>query len=575
MDAASGRRVVDCGPGAGIVAAVIAALDTDTQEQLATVLYVGTAMALGLWAVVGAWRWRAVRAADTGVLGVLRQNGAGLVAALVITLIAPLVAEPQLRMQFDETSVCGAAQGMHLERHAMMGTAALPAAGGLDGATAVDLVEHQLDKRPPLLAFLVAVAHDVVGYSVNNAFGVNLTVLFLLLATLAVAVRRRFGVAAAVAVPVLVGSVPLVVAVATSAGLELLAVLVLAWVVLAALGHAANPSPARGAWLVANVLLVSFTRYESMLLGGLVVVLALVCPSADGARFAERWRRRAGIGWRGIAVVAIASLLAVPLLVLAWHGSDAGFYPEAEGRPLVAVSHLSEHVGPFIAALFDPGLGHVWPGPVALVGAIAIVVWLARERQPGPALIVGLPVMAGTGIVLLWFFGDVAEATGRRLYLPIVVLVSAAPALLVPRDNGRTVAGALLAVFAVTMGALRFHEVATTPLLQPFRAARVLELIDGVVAEIPHRAERTMWVTTVAQYFIVNGRAAVPPKTFDAVRERLGEFDVFVLETPFDSGFAPLGSPSAVLAQRSHQRLGSLDDPDTGEPVVTVYRVQQ
>lgn len=515
---------------------------------LAHGLYWTMPVVLGLWFVALGRRLRG----EAGSGGAwLRRNAAGLATAAVLTVAAVVVVPPAMRMQFDETSLCGTSQSMHRDRLAMMATGALPTPSG------PVVTDWNLDKRPPLFPFLVSVVHDVAGYRVANAFVVNGVLLFALLALVACRTRRHLGVAAAVAAPVLVAAVPLLVVGACSAGFELLATWLLAVVVLAAIDFVAAPTAARASWCLASGLLFAQARYESL--------FVLVALAGLGLLRARRWPRDR----LGTVLLLAAPILLTPVLLLLLHARDPAFYVEAAGRPLVSFAHLAAHLPALAFAFVAPGRGSPFPGALAVVSALLFGLWVWRRRGGFANVLALAPVAVVTGIALAWFYGGVAEPTAVRLYLPLAVLGALGP-LLLPALVGRAWAGPALLLAAVAFAGWRWSALAAREVLPRPSAAVSLDAVDAALAGLQPDPRRTLLVSTVAQYLIVRGFAAVPPVAFAARAQGLPLPEVIVLETPLDAQLAPqVGDPQALLRGARATLLGRIE----GDLPVAAWRL--
>ncbi len=522
--------------------------DTAT-TLLAHVLYLGMPVVLAVWAWAGL---RLARANGGTVRGWLVANAVPLLVAAAVTIAIVLLVPPSLRMQFDESSLCGTSQNMHRHRIAMMATSAWPAAEGMV------VTDWNLDKRPPLFPFLVSVLHDVAGYRIGNAFAVNAGLWFLLAATLALAVRARLGNVAAATVPLLLAGVPLLTTAATSAGFELLATWLLAVVVLAALAFAREPTAARANWLLASGLLFAQSRYESI-----VVLVALVATVAIVVR---RWPRDRF----GTFLLVATPVLLAPIALLLVHARDPAFYPEANGQTLVGLGHFVAHVLPFFGALFDPTATGAMAGPLGLLALPGIGWWLASRHTPRAAALVIAPLLVVTVVVLAWFYGDVHEPTALRLYLPAAVAAALGRVLLLARVRARAVQFVVRAA-AAGFAWFRIDAVRTERVLPPYTVAQALRAVDAALANVGPDATRTLLVSTVAQYLLVHDLPAMSPDAF-ARRERerdLAAFDVLVLETPLDARLPQKGDPRAILRARRATLLGRIE----GDLPVAVWRL--
>ena len=493
---------------------------------------------------------------ETGLSEWLRANGGGIAFSLAATIVLFLLVPPQLRVQFDETCLLGTSQNMHMGRQAVMTTGAIPFAGEPFA------LENMVDKRPPLFAFLVSIVHDLTGYRVGNAFVVNAAMLVLLLTLVFVAVRSRLGAPAALAAQLLVLAVPLVEVVATSAGFELLASVLLVATILAALDLIERPDDARLAAFIGCGALLAQARYESFV--ALVVIALVVLALTRGRLRPGRW-----VSW----LLASCPTLLTPLFLLLQHARDPNFTPEAAGQALVAFAHLAAHLGPLLGAWFRPTIVGPLPGIVAIVALGALGWRIARGRVGCVDLVVAAPVAALTLTVLMWFYGDVDEPSALRLYLPLAV---ATPLAVVPLLRGRRVALAVSASAALLAG-VRTWQLAAGHAFPELRTAALTRALDGVVARLAADPARTLWIGSPAQYLIVKGQAALSVQSAERRRRELDELrraghlrTVFVLVTPIDAAMAPAFGSARELLQRAPARIV---DRVGGVMPITVYEL--
>lgn len=518
--------------------------------MLAHALYWTMPVVLALWLVALILR---LRAGPMGAAAWLRTHAAGLAVALLATIVVLSVVPASMRMQFDETSLLGTSQSMHSHRLAMMTTGAVPTVG--DPAA----IDWNLDKRPPLFPFLVSLLHDLRGYRIANAFAVNAAVLFLLLAQIACVTRRSLGAISAMAAPLLVLAVPLVVVTATSAGFELLAALLLATVVIAAIDTLAQPTAVRATWLLANGLLFAQARYESLFV---LVALALVLA----------WRRRPWpLNVTGRWLLLASPTLLLPIALLLVHSRNPDFYVESGGQSLVSLAHFFSHGLPFLGAYFAPVDDSALPGGLGIVSFVALVLWFAKGRCGASTICVLVPVAVATAIVLAWFYGDVNEPTALRLFLPVAVLGALGPLLLPVMFPARWLPVALLVIGTAGAG-WRTHAVVTERVMPPYFAAVALEAVEAALQHVKPDPHRTLLVSTVAQYLIVRGWPAMSPIAFRN-RARGATFaEVLVLETPLDAKhLRHLGDPRDVLRDGRATLLGRIE----GDLPVAVHRLER
>ena len=497
----------------------------------ARLLYWTMPVVLVLAVAAGIWRWRS----GQGVRAAAARLWPGAVAAVSLAALVFALVPAQMRVQFDETSIVGCSQNMHLQRAALLTTGAVPFEGGI-----VHL-ENMMDKRPPLFAFLVSLLHDVSGYRIANAFAVNAVLLALALLLVFAVARSRLPLPAALAAPFLLLAVPLTSLVATSAGFELLAAVLFTLVLLSALDFVREPDTVRWVAFLGSGVLFAQTRYESLLALGLVA--AIVAWSV---------RRRFRPDWRAGAALAVCPALVTPLVFLLLHSRNPNFYPEARGQDLLSLQHGREHVGPFLAAWFWPLFDNALPGCLSIAAVVAYGLWVWRRRASIADAVVAVPVSGVTLLVLFWFFGDVREPIAWRLFLPLAWLTALAP-LLLPALFGRRVGAGLLAG-AVALCGVQLHAVHRGARFPELPITRLTEAIDSVLRELPSDPA-TLWVSTAAQHLVVKGHAALCPQSFmkrghdleDLVR-RGHVKTIYVLETPIDAAYAPaVGDVRAIL----------------------------
>jgi len=520
----------------------------------ARLLYWTMPVVLVLALAAGIWRWRS----GQGVRAAARL-WPGAVAAVSLAALVFALVPTQMRVQFDETSIVGCSQNMHLQRAALLTTGAVPFEGGI-----VHL-ENMMDKRPPLFAFLVSLLHDVSGYRIENAFAVNAGLLALALLLVFAAARSRLPLPAALAAPFLLLAVPLTSVVATSAGFELLAAVLFTLVLLAALDFVRQPDTVRFVAFLASGVLFANSRYESLPALGLVA--AIVAWSMRG-RFRPDWRAQAAL--------AACPGLVTPLAFLLLHCRNPNFYPEAGGQDLLSWQHGLEHVGPFLAAWFWPPFDNALPGVLSVLAVFAYGTWLRRGRAGVADVVIAVPVLGVAVVVLCWFYGDVREPTALRLFLPIAWLTALAP-LLLPVLFGRRVAVTLLAGAAVLAGVqlCALHRGARFP---EHEVARMTEELDALIRDLPHDS-RTLWVGAPAQHLIVKGHAALSAQSFMARGHDLEDLvrrghvkTVYVIETPIDAVHAPaFGDVRTILDAAAEAPVVARS---AGEKPIVVHRLR-
>lgn len=491
-----------------------------------------------------------------------RRHVAVLVAALALTTATVWAVPAEERVQWDETNLLSTSRTMHERRVAFLATQTVAVAGELRP------LEFMVDKRPPLFPFLVSVVHDVRGFGLENAFVLDAIVWFLLLATAGAAAQARcpssagHGAAIGVAAAALLASVPIAVAGARSGGFELLAALLLLVVVLAALACLRDPTRPRFVWLCAAAAMLSNARYESPL-----VMLVVLVPTLWLSRRHWVQDRRA---W--LALGALAAFL-VPVGWQFVHAQDPDFYSEATaGAALVSAGHARRHLPGLAIGMFDPSPASPFAGPLAWIAVAAAVVAIARRRWTRAWTLLLLPVLATTVAGLAWFYGDPAEPSAQRFYLPLALLLAAGPIAL--HDVApRVMRVPLLLLVAGVAVAWRLPEVAAGRAFPRLRAASTAQAIESLLPQLAERRGGALVVTTVAQFLAVRGFGAVSPDGFDRHAGTLRDLrrqgvirDVFFLTTPLDDLQAARFGSVKTMMQRV--RVTEVARTPAGPPVV-------
>ena len=200
----------------------------------------------------------------------VKENAAGILIALGITVITALAVHPALRVLADETNLLGTSKNFFFSKTATFTTTGKWYYDNFWDAGVV------IDRRPPLFPFLVSLVHILRGYSCTNVFLLNLLVLpiFVFLSyRLAKSLGGEvFGVAAAL----LASAHPITLISVRSGGFDFLAAFFSLLILKNFLDHCRAPSPDRLAVLWMNLCLFAELRYESGLFLPPIVFFLLI-----------------------------------------------------------------------------------------------------------------------------------------------------------------------------------------------------------------------------------------------------------------------------------------------------------
>ena len=206
----------------------------------------------------------------TAVLEWVKENKAGIIIALIVTVVTALAIHPALRVLADETNLLGTSKNFFFKKAATF---------TVSGRYYYDNFWDQgivIDRRPPLFPFLVSLLHVLRGYSYTNVFLLNVLVLpvFVLVAyRLAKSLGgESFGVVAAVFVVVH----PITLISLRSGAFDFLAAFFSLLIIKSFLDHCRVSSAETLAVLWMNLCMFCEIRYETGLFLPPMVALLLI-----------------------------------------------------------------------------------------------------------------------------------------------------------------------------------------------------------------------------------------------------------------------------------------------------------
>ena len=374
---------------------------------------------------LGWWLWSLWRVSKQGVAARVASECANWkrhrwVAALIagLMLIACVSVPYSYKVLNDELVLQTTAYNQHFHREVGALVKAYEVGGQFKPVTSY------LDKRPFFYAYTVALAHDLTGYRIENAFVLNTGLMVVALALLYLIAMQLAGRRAAVVAVAFFGTSALLAHNANGAGMELLNVVMLLMVTGLGIYYLKDPEEDRLAALVLGCVLFAQTRYESALF---VVPVALIVL--------EGWRRA------GRVIIPVAAWCAPLLLVpCALHNVYLSGTPLLwELRDDVAArfewKYVAGNLGHAWAYFFDFSLRllsawWLYAAGFAAGGWGLWKLWKARRawRRPLPeavvVVLIGLAVLANLGLLMFYFWGQLDDPIVSRLILPFNVVLA-------------------------------------------------------------------------------------------------------------------------------------------------------
>ncbi len=341
-----------------------------------------------------------------------KDNKAGILIALAVTVITALAVHPALRVLSDEANLLGTSKNFFFSKTATFTTTGKYYYDNFWDAAVV------IDRRPPLFPFMVSLVHILRGYSYTNPFVLNILVLpiFVLVSyRLAKSLGgETFGVAAAL----LVASHPITLISVRSGGFDFFAAFFTLLVIKSFLDHCRAPSAGHLAVLWMNLCLFTEIRYESGLFLPPVVALLLI------ARLVKLEYLRP---YRFIYALSPAFLL--PRI---WQAILRGNVPEQDpGTVTFSAKNFLTNARDYFEPIFTPFNYHNPHGALILglgvIGCGLAIYWMVKRLGPRgrpmaeaqfSVMVVGWMVMQ-LFIVFTYFWGRSQHPAAARLIIAI------------------------------------------------------------------------------------------------------------------------------------------------------------
>ena len=359
--------------------------------------------------------------------GWLASPGAGGLAIAAGTLFAAWSDKFKHKILYDEFVIQGTAYEMHLTKLVSTIVRAYKVSG-----TWLP-IDPFLDKRPYFFPFLLSLLHDLTGYRVQNMFALNLACAASLLGFLYWFTARMAGRGPAILAVALMATMPLFGQNATGAGMDLHNLAMLALVACLGVLYLQVPCDDRLSLFVLGAVLLTMSRYESVIFVAPVAAIVLV-----------GWLRagRVILPWPAIA----APMLLVPL---AWHlrvfAATPVFFQLKEGQTSAfGWANIAGNFRGDVAYLFNtgPGLANSWYlSGIGLAGLawLLFLAWGRLRRAPRPELapthVVGIAIGAGIAahfvVLLFYWWARFNDLMASRFSLPMCLAFAVLAALLV------------------------------------------------------------------------------------------------------------------------------------------------
>lgn len=437
------------------------------------------------------------------------RHRAAVVVWLLCSLVTIITFPPGNRVLMDEIVVLSTSKAIHEEREPVT-PSTIETYNGIHKLTAA-----YIDKRPYLFATIVALFHDILGYSAANAFYANMVLGVLTLALTGIVGARLGGTGMAGIIAMLaLTSIPLFCEHATGGGIDVLNLFSLSLVILIGMLHVEAPSLWSTRALLGAGVLLAYSRYESLLFLAMPAVMIAVVFSH---------RKRFYLDWPALLLwPAMIPLCGVHYLTFSrsaeWFQlADQGvteafslrYFPENIGHALAFFLN-TEHLLTNSVTVFVAGVVAVLLVAVATLGR-----W-RRMKVTGVGAAYwsfALVSFGSFGLLMAYSWGKLDQVVASRLSLPVYLLfVLSIAAVFREIKNQRLCALVLAAVFSVSLYwscfplAAKLYGAKLSPGLQ------IQALMDEFNATQPDRHFAV--INAVTNFWLTRDVYSLAPATF-------------------------------------------------------------
>lgn len=390
---------------------------------------------------------RVLRLEEISVRQLLKTNVFALVASAVLSVAVFISVSPQLRVLSDETNLISVSQSMHLDRTAFNTTMSKWTFGDLH------LIERSPPTRPLVFPFLISLLHSIFGFHYKNVFVLNFLLLFGFLTGLIALFRRRLNYLQSTGAVLLVLSSPILSLSVTSGGFDFCALVFFCFSFFSLYLFLKKETPERLALMWSSFLVLSQTRYESVICA--VVVLA-------GLLFTRKMRWKSLERWLPLTLLALIPIFWQRKIMI-------DEFENPPGEPAFGIWHFAKHLSTFFQSHLDFRMHLPFPTLAMMLSLFLIVLGLIRWSRGSSMgletyqkLFFGL-LAASISILMVVYLshhaGEMNHPTQSRLFLLYVFGLSLIPILWSAQFSKSWIAGALPWVGVISF--LIYHPVAS------------------------------------------------------------------------------------------------------------------
>jgi len=288
----------------------------------------------------------------------VKENKAGIIVAVLVTVISALAIHPALRVLSDEANLLGTSKNFFFSKTATFTTTGKYYYDNFWDAGVV------IDRRPSLFPFLVSLLHVVRGYAPANVFLFNLIILPLFVLVSYRLAKSMGGELVGIVTGILVVAHPITMISMRSGGFDFLAAFFSVLIIKNFLDHTRAPTAGTLAVLWMNLCMFAEIRYETGLFLAPVVVLLFVFRLVK-VEYLRPYR-------------FIYALTPAFLLPRIWQAILRGNVPEQDpGAIAFSFGHFIENTRDYFKTVFHPFDFHPPHAAIIIaVGVVGAILWL-------------------------------------------------------------------------------------------------------------------------------------------------------------------------------------------------------
>jgi hypothetical protein len=383
--------------------------------------YVTYYLITALFFVWANYTFRYLRAYGPGIKEFVKSYGITTLSALVISGVVAITVPAKFRVLSDETNLVSVSRAMAFHKTVFNNTMGKSYFGMFHP------ISYELEKRPMMYPYFTHILHHVRGYTIDNAFLINLIFFFCLLAGVGIVCTRWISPVSGIAAQLLITSYPLVTLVSRSGGFDLMASV---WVliVFACLREYFKKQDSDSLTLLwVNLLLMAHIRYES------AIFIVVVGAGVIGLRY-FKLNQLVSHFW----IYVLSPFFLLPLVIQRILIPSP--YENTPGTPAFSFDYFVN----FTSLFLNSQTKMDWMGPhavvlnwVALVVSVILVYFFSvkkREvRDQGlrhTIWIFSAAIVSSLLIFFFYYFGNYTHPASARFFLNVSILAALAPVAL-------------------------------------------------------------------------------------------------------------------------------------------------